>query len=189
MPCRPVCDLGAASRRRIRQRSDRQNRTFAGNSSSPLTDSNRRPPPYHEREEGADSCGFPRNDAAWRSSLVAGDRRVLQCRATLVRPRLADGLMRSHGSWSRDGRHGDGHREPPKMLKPRPGGGAISSRTSSTVMIPIGRSSLSRTGTMVRFVVGHGADDVVEVRVRSDAAAVADQVGDRGVGFGADEVG
>jgi hypothetical protein len=25
---------------------------------SPLTDSNRRPPPYHEHKEGADSCGF-----------------------------------------------------------------------------------------------------------------------------------
>src|SRR5262249_989774 len=28
-------------------------------SGSPLTDSNRRPPPHHEREEGADPCGIP----------------------------------------------------------------------------------------------------------------------------------
>src|SRR5262249_27254554 len=30
---------------------------------SPLTDSNRRPPPYHEREEGADPCRIPRRGA------------------------------------------------------------------------------------------------------------------------------
>jgi hypothetical protein len=56
---------------------------------SPLTDSNRRPPPYHEREEGVDPCRIPLNDAAARPSLVAGARRVLRRRATLVRPRLA----------------------------------------------------------------------------------------------------
>src|SRR5438552_4065580 len=33
-------------------------RRFTGLLQSPLTDSNRRPPPYHEREEGVDSCGL-----------------------------------------------------------------------------------------------------------------------------------
>jgi dienelactone hydrolase len=54
-------------------------------------------------------------------------------------------LLDPHG-----GRPGSRPQDPPKMLKPRPGGGAISSRTSSTVMIPIGRSSSSTTGTIVR---------------------------------------
>jgi hypothetical protein len=56
-------------------------------SRSPLTDSNRRPPPYHEREEGVDSCGFAPSAAAFRVSRVVAVRRVLQARATWVRPR------------------------------------------------------------------------------------------------------
>ena len=38
---------GATSCRRCGQRAGRRNRLFAATSSSPLTDSNRRPPPYH----------------------------------------------------------------------------------------------------------------------------------------------
>jgi hypothetical protein len=52
--------------------------------SSPVTDSNRRPP-FHEREEGADPCANHGSSAALRSSPVAANRRVLQRRATLVR--------------------------------------------------------------------------------------------------------
>src|SRR5204863_6727310 len=43
-------------------------------------------PPYHEREEGADPCGFAHSGAASRLSAVAASCRVLQGRATLVRP-------------------------------------------------------------------------------------------------------
>jgi hypothetical protein len=53
---------------------------------SPLTDSNRRPPPYHEHEEGVDSCGTARCCTGLGPSQVAASRRVLQGRATLVRP-------------------------------------------------------------------------------------------------------
>ena len=53
---------GGVTTRNVRvclQRACTDNRSwpFAG-IVSPLTDSNRRPPPYHEREEGVDSCGF-----------------------------------------------------------------------------------------------------------------------------------
>jgi hypothetical protein len=58
---------------------------------SPLTDSNRRPSPYHESEEGADSCGFWPNDADSRASLIAACRHVLHAGATLVRPLSAQG--------------------------------------------------------------------------------------------------
>src|SRR4051795_12095529 len=53
---------------------------------SPLTDSNRRPPAYHEREEGADPCGFARSGAG--ASMSAGAARSLGLHggATLVRP-------------------------------------------------------------------------------------------------------
>jgi hypothetical protein len=42
-------------------------------------------PPYHEREEGVDSCGL-RIAQGLGVSLVGGLRRVLQSRAALVRP-------------------------------------------------------------------------------------------------------
>src|SRR5262249_49368258 len=61
-------------------------------SSSPLTDSNRRPPPYHEREEGVDPSGFARSGAGSCASLVAARRRVLHGRATLVRPQDQPGV-------------------------------------------------------------------------------------------------
>jgi hypothetical protein len=48
-----------------------------------------KPPPYHERGEGADSCGFARSGARLRLSLVAARCRVLHRRATLVRPAIA----------------------------------------------------------------------------------------------------
>ena len=83
-----LCDLGATSCRQICERAESRNRSFAAGSRSPLTDSNRRPPPYHEREEGADSCGFARSGAASRLSLIAALRRVLRARATLVRPQV-----------------------------------------------------------------------------------------------------
>ena len=54
---------------------------------NPLTDSNRRPPPHHEREEGVDSCGSWRSGAGSCLSVVTAISRVLQRRATLVRPR------------------------------------------------------------------------------------------------------
>ena len=50
---------------------------------SPLTDSNRRPPPYHEREEGVDPCGIPPSGADLRS--VSG-RRVVVAFCMAVRP-------------------------------------------------------------------------------------------------------
>ena len=53
---------------------------------SPLPDSNRRPPPYHEREEGVDSCGIARSGAGLHASDVPALRHFLRCRATLVRP-------------------------------------------------------------------------------------------------------
>jgi hypothetical protein len=59
---------------------------FAGLLQSPLTDSNRRPPPYHEREEGADPCGFAPIRVGSGVSPVVAVRRVLHGRATLVRP-------------------------------------------------------------------------------------------------------
>jgi hypothetical protein len=51
----------------------------------PLTDSNRRPA-HHEREEGVDSCGNDLPVRVFGASQVAAGRRVLQRRATLVRP-------------------------------------------------------------------------------------------------------
>jgi hypothetical protein len=54
---------------RLAQSSDLQE--FA----SPLTDSNRRPPPYHEREEGVDSCGSWRRGAG---SVSLACRRLLR---------------------------------------------------------------------------------------------------------------
>jgi hypothetical protein len=64
----------------------RQQKGHAALLQSPLTDSNRRPPPYHEREEGVDSCGISRPGTGSLLSVVAAIRRVLQGRATLVRP-------------------------------------------------------------------------------------------------------
>ena len=43
---------------------------------SPLTDSNRRPPPYHEREEGVDSCGFASSGAGLCVSPLVALRHV-----------------------------------------------------------------------------------------------------------------
>ena len=43
-------------------------------------------PPYHERGEGVDSCGFARDVAGWQGSRVSAFRRNLHRRATLVRP-------------------------------------------------------------------------------------------------------
>ena len=80
-----TCDL----RRLSGQRESERKCGFAGASQSPLTDSNRRPPPYHEREEGVDSCGFARSGAGSRASLIAARCRVLHGRATLVRPQLS----------------------------------------------------------------------------------------------------
>jgi hypothetical protein len=68
---------------------------------SPLTDSNRRPPPYHEREEGADSCGVARSSAGSRVSLIAARRRVLHGRATLVRPRKPGCVVRPNAGRAR----------------------------------------------------------------------------------------
>jgi hypothetical protein len=64
--------------------------------SSPLTDSNRRPPPYHEREEGADPCGIAHSGAEFDLSLVGADRRVFHGRATLVRPVRMPPVARAH---------------------------------------------------------------------------------------------
>jgi hypothetical protein len=72
----------------FRVRQDNISVRFAG-LSSPLTDSNRRPPPYHEREEGAGACGFAARGAASALSLSGASRRVLHGRATLVRPATA----------------------------------------------------------------------------------------------------
>src|SRR5512133_3695672 len=78
---------------------------YAGLLQSPLTDSNRRPPPYHEREEGADSCGIPCRGACSRVSGSSTRRRVLRRRATLVRPPpggailLPDQMLGSLGTW------------------------------------------------------------------------------------------
>jgi integrase len=43
---------------------------------SALPDSNRRPPPYHEREEGVDSCGFASSGAGLCVSPVVARRRL-----------------------------------------------------------------------------------------------------------------
>jgi len=51
-------------------------------------------PPYHEREEGADSFAIARSVASSRASLVAAVRRVLHVGATLVRPRRSASLNR-----------------------------------------------------------------------------------------------
>jgi uncharacterized protein YndB with AHSA1/START domain len=81
-----------------------QNRYVQG-FSSPLTDSNRRPPPYHEREEGADPCGIPCRGAGSRVSGSSARRRVLRRRATLVRPPpggailLPGQMLGSLGTW------------------------------------------------------------------------------------------
>ena len=70
-----TCDSTQTTRKRYLQRF-----------SSPLTDSNRRPPPYHEREEGVDSCGVALGLAGLGVSLVTARCRALRGRATLVRP-------------------------------------------------------------------------------------------------------
>jgi hypothetical protein len=57
-------------------------RRFAALLQSPLTDSNRRPPPYHEREEGVDSRGIQRSDA--RGGCRGSPRLVAFC--VFVRP-------------------------------------------------------------------------------------------------------
>ncbi len=90
-PSRATTNLADGARTSItrwRRATDNARCRFAG-LSSPLTDSNRRLPPYHEREEGIDPCGFARSHAASRVSVAAGCRRVLRLRATLVRPRRA----------------------------------------------------------------------------------------------------
>jgi hypothetical protein len=74
--------------------SPNEKRQFAALLQSPLTDSNRRPPPYHEREEGADPCGFAHSGAGSHVSLVAARHRVFHGRATLVRPGLTARLVR-----------------------------------------------------------------------------------------------
>ena len=56
--------------------------------SSPLTDSNRRPPPYHGGGEGVDACRLPRSGAASSASVLAASRRVLHVGATRVRDSL-----------------------------------------------------------------------------------------------------
>ena len=61
---------------------------FAGTLSKPSDGLEPSTPPYHEREEGVDSCRVPRSGAGCLHSSVAGHRRVLQTRATLVRPAL-----------------------------------------------------------------------------------------------------
>jgi hypothetical protein len=85
-----TCDLCRLSR----QRQSDGKRSFAGASQSPLTESNRRPPPYHEREEGVDSCAFAHSGAGLGASLVVASRRVLHGRATLVRPGCEGCVMR-----------------------------------------------------------------------------------------------
>src|SRR5438045_2838651 len=51
-----------------------------------------RPLPYHERDEGVDSCGFARSATGSQALRVAAVRRVLHRRATLlVRPPACDG--------------------------------------------------------------------------------------------------
>src|SRR6266496_2565523 len=73
---------------------------------SPLTDSNRRPPPYHEREEGVDSCGIPRNAACPRASAVAASCRVSRLRATWVRPAVGRSTDRTLTHLATPGRRG-----------------------------------------------------------------------------------
>jgi len=83
-PSRATTNLADGARTSItrwRRATDNARCRFAG-LSSPLTDSNRRLPPYHEREEGIDPCGFARSHAASRVSVAAGCRRVFVC----VRP-------------------------------------------------------------------------------------------------------
>src|SRR5207248_5241046 len=67
---------------------------------SPLTDSNRRPPPYHERREGVDSRGIRLNDPASGFSRIAAFRRVSRRRATLVRPADVCTRRRAYGATS-----------------------------------------------------------------------------------------
>jgi hypothetical protein len=99
----PICrdfkpSSGLASRTREKSRSrhhgQHKRANLQGFYASPLTDSNRRPPPYHEREEGADPCGFAHSGAGSHVSLVAARHRVFHGRATLVRPGLTARLVR-----------------------------------------------------------------------------------------------
>ena len=62
---------------------------------SPLADSNRRPPPYHEREEGVDSCGsLPSNEVPTPRALarVASLFTPVRPGCDLGRRRTGDGL-------------------------------------------------------------------------------------------------
>jgi hypothetical protein len=65
---------------------------------SPLTDSNRRPPPYHG-EEGVCLCGIPRNHDGLRPSRVVTNRRALRSRAPSVHPRFGLWTGRSAQAW------------------------------------------------------------------------------------------
>src|SRR4051794_37288780 len=66
--------------------SGQEKRPFAGLLWKPSDGLEPSTPPYHEREEGADPCGFARSGAGSSMSPVAARRRVLHGGATLVRP-------------------------------------------------------------------------------------------------------
>ena len=67
---------------------------------SPLTDSNRRPPPYHGRREGVCLSRFSHSHAGWSPSRAAAYPHVLRSRAPSVHPRFGPTLRSAKPIWA-----------------------------------------------------------------------------------------